>query len=127
MYRKKLGEDVRCPLEYGLSLMGGKWKSRVVCMIGNCGPMHFTDLKANLSGVADGVLASTLNQLIETELIRKHRTERTVQYILTDKGESLLPVLRELCLWSGSYCKSFGDALMLHCSRCRLYKEWSEG
>ena len=26
-YQKKLGDDIWCPLEYGLTMFGGKWKS----------------------------------------------------------------------------------------------------
>ena len=26
-YKKKLDDDIRCPLEYGLAIFGGKWKS----------------------------------------------------------------------------------------------------
>ena len=27
-YKKKLEDDIRCPLEYGLAVFGGKWKPR---------------------------------------------------------------------------------------------------
>jgi DNA-binding HxlR family transcriptional regulator len=30
MYKPKLQKDIRCPLEYGLDVFGGKWKSRVI-------------------------------------------------------------------------------------------------
>ena len=30
-YKKKLEEDIRCPLEYELAIFGGKWKSRIIC------------------------------------------------------------------------------------------------
>ena len=30
MYQKKLKKDIHCPLEYGLSVFGGKWKSRII-------------------------------------------------------------------------------------------------
>ena len=30
-YKKKLDADIRCPLEYGLTIFGGKWKSRIIC------------------------------------------------------------------------------------------------
>ena len=33
MYHKKLESDIRCPLEYGLEVFGGKWKSRVICVL----------------------------------------------------------------------------------------------
>ena len=26
-------EDIRCPLEYGLQVFGGKWKSRIICVL----------------------------------------------------------------------------------------------
>lgn len=32
-YEKKLEEDIRCPLEYGLTVFGGKWKSRIICVL----------------------------------------------------------------------------------------------
>lgn len=33
LYQKKMEEDIRCPLEYGLSVFGGKWKSRIICVL----------------------------------------------------------------------------------------------
>lgn len=33
MYEHKLEKDIRCPLEYGLSIFGGKWKSRIICVL----------------------------------------------------------------------------------------------
>ena len=32
-YQKKLEEDIRCPLEYGLAIFGGKWRSRIICVL----------------------------------------------------------------------------------------------
>lgn len=29
MYRP----DIRCPLEYGLDVFGGKWNSRIICVL----------------------------------------------------------------------------------------------
>lgn len=31
MYKPKLEKDIRCPLEYGLEVFGGKWKFRSIC------------------------------------------------------------------------------------------------
>ena len=33
MYEPKLKKDIRCPLEYGLDVFGGKWKSRIICVL----------------------------------------------------------------------------------------------
>lgn len=31
MCKHKLEKDIRCPLEYGLGILGGKRKSRIIC------------------------------------------------------------------------------------------------
>lgn len=28
-YKRKIEKDIRCPLEYGLDVFGGRWKPRV--------------------------------------------------------------------------------------------------
>ncbi len=33
MYQKKMEKDIRCPLEYGLEIFGGKWKPRIICVL----------------------------------------------------------------------------------------------
>ena len=32
-YKKKLDDDIRCPLEYGLAIFGGNWKSRIISVL----------------------------------------------------------------------------------------------
>ena len=32
-YERKMEKDIRCPLEYGMALFGGKWKSRILCVL----------------------------------------------------------------------------------------------
>jgi|GEM_PF-6078733 len=33
MYQRKLEKDIRCPLEYGMELFGGKWNFRIICVL----------------------------------------------------------------------------------------------
>ena len=33
MYQRKLEKDIRSPLEYGLGIFGGKWDSRIICVL----------------------------------------------------------------------------------------------
>ena len=37
MYKPKMEKDIRCPLEYGLDVFGGKWKSRIICVLADKG------------------------------------------------------------------------------------------
>lgn len=44
MYQPKTEKDIRCPLEYGLEVFGGKWKSRIICVLAEkarCGTARF--------------------------------------------------------------------------------------
>ena len=129
MYQKKLETDIRSPLEYGMKLLAGKWRSRIVCLIGGMGSMRFGELKAELVNISDGVLASTLNELIALELVEKCSiSERTAlsEYRLTEKGSSIIPLLQQLCRWSGAYYKSKNGITMGHCRQCDFFRQWSE-
>lgn len=126
MYERKMENDIRCPLEYGIGLLSGKWKSRIICMIGNKKPLRFGEIKSNLLTVTDGVLASTLNELSVLTLIEKHEdSARGIsEYKLTEKGKSLIPILQSMCQWSGKYYSKSNEVVMSQCLDCKFYKRW---
>ena len=64
MYHKKLESDIRCPLEYGLEVFGGKWKSRVICVLADKKILRYSELRAELVNITDAVLSTTLKALI---------------------------------------------------------------
>ena len=39
MYQRKLEKDIRCPLEYGMELFGGKWNSCIICVLSALGTL----------------------------------------------------------------------------------------
>ena len=45
MYKPKLEKDIRCPLEYGLEIFGGKWKSRIICVLSKKKILRYSELK----------------------------------------------------------------------------------
>lgn len=55
-YKRKLEKDIRCPLEYGLDVFGGKWKSRILCVLSD-GPLRYSVLRDEMADVADAALA----------------------------------------------------------------------
>ncbi len=103
MYKPKMKKDIRCPLEYGMDLFGGKWKSRIICMLGLNGTMRYGELKRELENITDTVLAATLKEMINDELIQRLQYDEIppkVEYSLTEIGVSTVPVLGSMCLWS---------------------------
>lgn len=42
MYQRKLEKDIRCPLEYGMELLGGKWNSRIIFVLAALGTLRYS-------------------------------------------------------------------------------------
>lgn len=63
-YKKKLEEDIRCPLEYGLTIFGGKWKSRIICVLPAKEKLRYSGLRKELYNITDAVLSdSTMSEM----------------------------------------------------------------
>ena len=71
MYQKKLEEDIRCPLEYGLEVFGGKWNSRIICVLADLGTLRYSALRRELGNITDAVLATTLKELIANGIVER--------------------------------------------------------
>ena len=41
-----------------------------------------------------------------------------VEYTLTEKGASVVPILQSICHWSGAYHKETGELALAQCQRC---------
>ena len=59
MYHKKLESDIRCPLEYGLEVFGGKWKSRVICVLADKKTLRYSELRAELVNITERVVGGS--------------------------------------------------------------------
>lgn len=121
MYQRKLEKDIRCPLEYGMDLFGGKWNSRIICVLAALGMLRYSELRKEMGNITDAVLASTLKALIANEIVlRKSYNEipPRVEYSLSEKGQSIVPILQSICRWAGTFYKDAGDAPMIQCQRC---------
>ena len=121
MYQKKLDPDIRCPLEYGLELFGGKWNSRIICVLANKGVLRYSELREEIGNITDAVLSATLKVLITNNLIERKSYDvipPKVEYSLTEKGKSVVPILQSICKWSGIFYKEDGENEMIHCKKC---------
>ena len=121
MYQHKLDRDIRCPLEYGLEVFGGKWKSRVICVLAEKQVLRYSEIRREMANITDAVLASTLKELIADDIISRKSYDEIpprVEYSLTDKGISVVPILKSICKWSGAYHKEDNENTLLQCQRC---------
>lgn len=114
VYQKKLEADIRCPLEYGLELFGGKWKSRIICVLNEKGTLRYSGIRKEMLNITDAVLAAALKELIDNGLIARRQYDEIpprVEYSLTDKGKSVVPILRSICKWAVFFKEKAAAAL----------------
>lgn len=124
MYQPKQPKDIRCPLEYALELFGGRWKSRILCLLYNQQSLRYGAVKKLLGSVSDTVLAGALKELIRDGLITREQYAEIpprVEYALSSRGRELVPYLRNICLWANQY-HSFQepDSEPGHCRSCAV-------
>ncbi|MGN0742633.1 MAG: winged helix-turn-helix transcriptional regulator [Candidatus Fimadaptatus sp.] len=120
-YQRKMAKDIRCPLEYGMELFGGKWNSRIICVLSTLGTLRYSELRKEMGNITDAVLASTLKELIANGIVLRRSYDEIpprVEYSLTAKGESVVPLLQSICKWAGLFYKEDTDPAMIQCRKC---------
>ncbi len=120
-YERKLEKEIMCPIEYGLDIFGGKWKSRIICVLSSQDVMRYNEIRKELSNITDAVLASMLKELIADELINRTQYNEIppkVEYSLTQKGISVLPILQSICKWSRIHTSDSLDKKLPICRTC---------
>ena len=121
MYEPKLKKDIRCPLEYGLEIFGGKWKSRIICVLAEKKRLRYSNLRREMTDITDAVLAATLKELIADGIVLRQQYDEIpprVEYSLTEKGVSVVPILQSICRWAGAYHKEESEHKLLQCQKC---------
>jgi len=71
--------------------------------------------------ITDAVLAVTLKELIADGLVERKSYDEIpprVEYTLTEKGRSVIPILQSICKWSGLFYKDEADTYMERCRHC---------
>lgn len=119
--KRKLEKDIRCPLEYGLDVFGGKWKSRIICVLAGKGTLRYGELRNEMANVSDAALAASLTELKNDGMIERVQFDEIpphVEYSLSAKGESIVPVLQDICKWAGIYHREITEDAPNHCQRC---------
>lgn len=121
MYVHKTEKELLCPLEYGLDIFGGKWKSRIICILAANKIMRYSSIRKELNTITDAVLAAMLKELIRDGIIDRYQYDTIppkVEYSLTGKGESVLPILKNICQWSKKHSAKKITQKTAPCNTC---------
>jgi DNA-binding HxlR family transcriptional regulator len=94
--------DARCPVARTLEIIGERWTILILRDLILNGPRRFQDLLSSLSGISPNTLSARLKTLEDSGIIeRRFYADHPprAEYVLTDKGRDLRPVLRTLKDW----------------------------
>jgi len=99
---KEKGNIQETPFGYTLSVVGGKWKMLILYLLAENQPVRFNDMKRKIGAITFKTLSSQLKELEADGMVRRKEYPQIppkVEYSLTQKAETLLPVLEQLCEW----------------------------
>ena len=96
-----------CSLEdtgfnYTMSLIQGKYKMFILYTLMEFKVVRFNEMRKYIGSITFKTLSSTLKQLEADGLIDRKEYSQIppkVEYSLTQRGESLIPILDRMCEW----------------------------
>ncbi|AWX06718.1 winged helix-turn-helix transcriptional regulator [Prevotella intermedia] len=92
-----------CPVRNVLSRIGDKWSMLVLFTLETNKNQRFKELQRNIPDISQKMLTTTLKMLEGDNLVHREAFPETpprVEYSLTDKGQSLLPLIDNLLVWA---------------------------
>ena len=104
--------DPKCPVARTLEIIGERWTVLILRDLILDGPRKFQDLLGSLSGISPNTLSARLKTLEDGGIIERRFYEDhppRAEYVLTERGRELRPVLRILRDW-GQKHTSYLDA-----------------
>ncbi len=87
---------------YTLSLINGKYKMTILYTLMRFSVVRFNEMKKYIGSISYKTLSSTLKELEADKLINRREYPQIppkVEYSLTERGRSLIPILDMMCDW----------------------------
>lgn len=91
-----------CPVHRTLEILSGKWRTHIIYELCRHPSLRFGELKKIYPGITNTMLTNTLRDLESLGIVHREQFNEIpphVEYSLTEKGRSLLPVFFEIAKW----------------------------
>lgn len=91
---------------YTLSLISGKYKMIILYCLMEFSIVRYNELKRYIKSISHKTLSNSLKELERDQLIVRKEYPQIppkVEYSLSEKGQSLMKILDQLCLWGDNY------------------------
>lgn len=93
--------NIECSIEKSLEILNGKWSFLILRDLFD-GTRRFGELRKSLTGISPKTLSERLKELENKGILTRKAyptVPPTVEYTLTEKGQSLKPIIRGMKLW----------------------------
>lgn len=116
--------EKKCPIEFTLSLISGKWKIMILKELSQ-GALRYGALSKRIPGISSKVLIQHLREMEDDGLIIRQvfpEVPPRVEYYLSEMGKSIFAIFIELRRW-GLESDETGTAECKFCKKCQPYIE----
>lgn len=110
--RRLLNGEFNCEKELTLSIVSGKWKIVILWHLGHEGPHRFGELFRLFKNISNRILTKQLRELELDDIIRRIDYEENpprVEYSMTERGMTLLPVVDAMFDWGKQNMAYYAD------------------
>jgi DNA-binding HxlR family transcriptional regulator len=108
-----LSAPYHCPIARSLDVIGERWTILILRELVRFGPRKFQDFERALTRISPNTLSARLKRLEEAGIIERRFYEQhppRAEYILTEKGAELRPVLKALFEWGQRHTRYAPEA-----------------
>ena len=91
---------------YTLSLINGKYKMTILYTLMEFGVVRFNEMKKYIGTISYKTLSVMLKELEADDLVHREEYPQIppkVEYSLTERGKSLIPILDSMCEWGDTH------------------------
>ena len=95
-----------CGLKRVIDLIGGKWKILILCVMDQKDTVRYGELRRSIVGITNTMLANSLKEMESDGFVNRKQYDEMpvrVEYTLTKKAKSIIPILLELKRWGEEY------------------------
>jgi DNA-binding HxlR family transcriptional regulator len=99
--------EIECSIEKTLEILNGKWSFLILRDL-FCGTKRFGELRKSLAGISPKTLSERLKELEQKDIVTRTAYATippTVEYTLTEKGQSLKPIIKAMKIWGSTWGK----------------------
>ena len=110
--KRLLNGEFNCEKELTLSIISGKWKIVILWHLGHEGAHRFGELFRLFKNISNRILTKQLRELEQDGIIERHIYDENpprVEYFMTERGMTLLPIVDAMFDWGKKNMTYYAD------------------